>query len=716
MLAGLGALVVAAIASAGPYEDAINKADQAVKNGHYLEGAEAARSAITLDAKRFEGYYYAAFCLLKRDMAREARPFAASALRLAGEEDKPQVQKLVDAIESHERFMPHLKAADEAFEQGLLAKAAREYAAAYREYPSRGDVGMKAAKLYSERLVQPMEAAQILQQLAKGNDLDEVREARTMLKLTEPQLSPLVDAKVREAKRFLEMGRPDQAADAVLPAAQAMPERTEPHSMLAEAYAMSGKTELVKKEIIALASISANDAGKELSDPQYAYTFREAGFVAFVRDLLGEEPAKRLQAQQEIEYLYQEGSTKALLGHTDEGIADLTRAIELRPDDCRGYYFRGVAKARLDVYPQPKLDLDGAIDDFGVSISKNDKYADAYRHRAEARLARAGSHDIEDAISDLSRLIELKPGDTSAYYSRGEARMRQGDFDGAIEDLNRHIEINKKNDRVGWLPYNGLGLAHAARRRYNEALADFDHAIGILDRWIKMNDAWARSGALAYLNRGSIRFILQDYDAAIEDNDRALSMSSQPSALPATPDVSSAYLYRAASKEAKGDFRGALADYEKYIAVAPKDSAEQQLQCCLLRRRLGETVELPAPGGGTANWTSRNATLVLRFYAGEISETALLDAANSAAEGVLRNNDRCEMNYFIALWRLTNGDGTAQQRFRDSVATNDVTAFLWYNLAAAELSRLNSAHSPGPRPAQAARPPPAQASGYSFPK
>src|SRR5438093_10698234 len=76
-----------------------------------------------------------------------------------------------------------------------------------------------------------------------------------------------------------------------------------------------------------------------------------------------------------------------------------------------------------------------------VDLSKFDmgpkpKDAEGFVQRASAR---GFNGDMNGAIADFSRAIELDPKSTSAYYHRGIARLEKAEFDAAIGDLNRAI-------------------------------------------------------------------------------------------------------------------------------------------------------------------------------------------------------------------------------------------------------------------------------------
>ena len=50
--------------------------------------------------------------------------------------------------------------------------------------------------------------------------------------------------------------------------------------------------------------------------------------------------------------------------------------------------------------------------------------------------------DYQGAIADLDKAIELNPKDVRAYYNRGKKELKQ--YKEAIADLDKAIEINEK--------------------------------------------------------------------------------------------------------------------------------------------------------------------------------------------------------------------------------------------------------------------------------
>ena len=92
-----------------------------------------------------------------------------------------------------------------------------------------------------------------------------------------------------------------------------------------------------------------------------------------------------------------------------------------------------------------------------IDLSKFDMGAKP--NGAEGFLNRAGARgfngDMNGAIADLSRAIDLDPKSEPAVYRRGAFKLQKGDCDGAIMDLSRAIELSPNTADY----YNDRGLA-----------------------------------------------------------------------------------------------------------------------------------------------------------------------------------------------------------------------------------------------------------------
>ena len=78
--------------------------------------------------------------------------------------------------------------------------------------------------------------------------------------------------------------------------------------------------------------------------------------------------------------------------------------------------------------------------------------------------------------------------DAKFYNNRGAAYGEKGQYDQAISDFNRAIEINQRYT----MAYNNRGIVYRLKGRYDQAISDFNKAIGInpLDPEAYNNLAW----------------------------------------------------------------------------------------------------------------------------------------------------------------------------------------------------------------------------------
>ena len=83
--------------------------------------------------------------------------------------------------------------------------------------------------------------------------------------------------------------------------------------------------------------------------------------------------------------------------------------------------------------------------------------------------------DFESAIDDLNKSIELEQDDVNTSL-RGESKFELEDYKGAIEDFNKSIELNPDNDRSFYFRSECKFQIHD----YIGAIEDINKAISIL--------------------------------------------------------------------------------------------------------------------------------------------------------------------------------------------------------------------------------------------
>ena len=97
------------------------------------------------------------------------------------------------------------------------------------------------------------------------------------------------------------------------------------------------------------------------------------------------------------------------------------------------------------------------------------------------------------------------------YFNSGEAKYDQEDYQGALADYTKSIEINP-NDAFA---YVRRGEIYQTLENYQSAIAEYDKALDI-DPQI----------AGAYINRGSAKNALNDYQGALDDFQKGFEFTS----------------------------------------------------------------------------------------------------------------------------------------------------------------------------------------------
>ncbi|HEY7182243.1 MAG TPA: hypothetical protein VIC84_12525, partial [Blastocatellia bacterium] len=100
-----------------------------------------------------------------------------------------------------------------------------------------------------------------------------------------------------------------------------------------------------------------------------------------------------------------------------------------------------------------KGDLTGAIDDFNRAL-------DAYLSNRAAYAGGSGnnspSEDLEGVTVDYGDWVVHVPRAAAIYQNRGLARLRLGDADAAIQDLNESVKLAPRN--AGAYLYRGIAI------------------------------------------------------------------------------------------------------------------------------------------------------------------------------------------------------------------------------------------------------------------
>ena len=155
--------------------------------------------------------------------------------------------------------------------------------------------------------------------------------------------------------------------------------------------------------------------------------------------------------------------------------------------------------------------------------------------------------NYDQAISDYTKAIEINPTD-GAYNNRGNAYLNKGNLAQAISDYNQAIGINP-NDAIA---YYNRGNVYFKQGNYDQAISDYTQAIGINPNY-----------ADAYKERGVAYFSKTEYDKTILDLNRAIEIN---------PNDFTAYSGRFYVYLTEENYTQAISDFNKVIELNPGDT------------------------------------------------------------------------------------------------------------------------------------------------
>jgi tetratricopeptide (TPR) repeat protein len=118
----------------------------------------------------------------------------------------------------------------------------------------------------------------------------------------------------------------------------------------------------------------------------------------------------------------------------------------------------------------------------------------------------------EEAISEFNKAIEINPRLAQAYNNRGVAYLYKAQYDQAISDLSKAIEI----DPLLAQAYNNRGWAYIKKWQYDYAISDFNKTIEINPRFVE-----------AYYYRAIAYFLVEEYDKSLLDVIKAQQLGYQ---------------------------------------------------------------------------------------------------------------------------------------------------------------------------------------------
>lgn len=148
----------------------------------------------------------------------------------------------------------------------------------------------------------------------------------------------------------------------------------------------------------------------------------------------------------------------------DAALADFTQTIALKPQEQTGYYDRGIVHVK-------RKDLPSAVADF--TAMHQYRQDEAFFHDVLCWARTSINAELQTALSNCERVVQLKPEKAGAYEQRARVRLRLGQLKEARADCDKALSLDKNN---GWALYT-RALVNQAEGKTEASRADYMAAI-----------------------------------------------------------------------------------------------------------------------------------------------------------------------------------------------------------------------------------------------
>jgi tetratricopeptide (TPR) repeat protein len=154
------------------------------------------------------------------------------------------------------------------------------------------------------------------------------------------------------------------------------------------------------------------------------------------------------------------------IGNLQQALISFTNAIDINPKYIEAYIKRAEVQIGLGTYRE-------AIENCDEAIKVDPKNPKIHLIRCTANFM---DRNHDQAIKDCSKGIELNPDLpllALAYFQRGEAYARLNNYDQAVDDYNKVLEIDPKFADA----FIARGELFSKHGKYDQSLEDFNKAI-----------------------------------------------------------------------------------------------------------------------------------------------------------------------------------------------------------------------------------------------
>ncbi|HEY4310124.1 MAG TPA: tetratricopeptide repeat protein [Pirellulales bacterium] len=167
-----------------------------------------------------------------------------------------------------------------------------------------------------------------------------------------------------------------------------------------------------------------------------------------------------------IEILLQRGRINVMSGNNEDGLVDFSEILRIDPENVPALLLR--AEAAIPDH------LEEALEDLNRALDLRPGLVPALRQRASLL---AHAKKFSAAVSDLELARKLEPADQAAALQLAAVYV----VEGKLENGQRIYEEILQADPKNWMAYRGRGDLHLTSGKHRDAVADLEKALTIKD-------------------------------------------------------------------------------------------------------------------------------------------------------------------------------------------------------------------------------------------
>lgn len=193
-----------------------------------------------------------------------------------------------------------------------------------------------------------------------------------------------------------------------------------------------------------------------------------------------------------------------------------------------------------------RRDFQTAIEYFSQAINIYPKVPQLFFNRG---LCYSYIRDYDSAIKDYNKALELnlpKAHKVHLYLNRGIAFRTKGEYTDAIKDFDESISLDQNN----WSAFNGRGITYQFLKKYDLAILDLNKSLELMPSHV------------GFYSLGSLYYQKLDYTNAINNFTKAIGLNAE---------IAEVYNSRGLSYELNSQPDLALSDLTKAISLKAND-------------------------------------------------------------------------------------------------------------------------------------------------